>query len=139
MATSLERIRAKIAEYDARLADLRIAERELLALEPGSAGTATTRRGPKRKAVRRYKTARQTIGAAITDVLNAHGALPAAEIAEHVKARGKEIGERAVSHSLQALKRQGRVKIRGRTWMLPKARSKRAPALSTKDVADAGF
>ena len=129
MPTSLERIRAKIAEYDAKLADLRIAERELLALEPGSTGTATTRRGPKRKAMRRNKAAsppRQTIGAAITDVLNAHGALPAAEIAEHVKAGGREIGERAVSHSLQALKKQGRVKIRGRNWMLPKARSKRA-------------
>ena len=39
MDTSLERIRAKIAELEAKLADLRIAERELLALETGAEDT----------------------------------------------------------------------------------------------------
>jgi hypothetical protein len=129
MTTSLERIRAKIAELDARLADLRIAERELVALEPGVARKTATRHGRKRKAVRGNKAAsppRQTIGAAITDVLNAHGALPAAAIAERIKAGGREIGSRTVSHSLQALKKQGRVRIRGGNWMLPRARSRRA-------------
>jgi len=65
---------------------------------------------------------RQTIGAANVEVLNAHGALPAAEIAEQIKTGGRETGKRTVSHSLQALKKQGRVRIRGRNCMLPKAR-----------------
>src|SRR5262245_58236018 len=110
MATSLKRIRAKIAELEARLTDLRIAERELIALEPASARRATTRRAPKPKPTRRVKVAppaRPTISAAIIEVLNAHGALPAAEIAEQIKAGGRDIGKRTVSHSLQALKKQG--------------------------------
>ena len=65
--------------------------------------------------------ARPTISAAIADVLNAHSALPAAEIAEYITAGGREIGKRTISHSLQALKKQGRVKIRGGKWMLLKA------------------
>jgi hypothetical protein len=131
MATSLERIRAKIAELEARLTDLRIAERELLALEPAPARRTATPRASKLKPARGEKAARparQTIGAAITEVLNADGALPATEIAEQIKAGGREIGKRTISHSLQALKKQGRVRIRGGKWMLPKARSKPASA-----------
>ena len=131
MATSLERIRAKIAEFEAKLTDLRIAERELVALEPAPARRTINRRAAKLKPTRREKVApptRQTIGAAITDVLNAHGALSAAEIAEQIEAGGREIGKRTVSQSLQALKKLGRVKMRGGKWMLPKARSKPASA-----------
>jgi ribosomal protein L9 len=131
MATSLERIRAKIAELEAKLADLRIAERELVALERAPARRTTAPRAPKRKPARRETAAppaRQTIGAAIAEVLNAHGALPAVEIAEQIKAGGREIGKRTISHSLQALKKQGRVRIRGGKWMLPKGRSKAASA-----------
>jgi hypothetical protein len=131
MANSLERIRAKIAELEAKLTDLRIAERELMALGPAPARKTMTPRALKLKPTRREKVARparQTIGAAITEVLNAHGALPAAEIAEQIKTGGREIGKRTISHSLQALKKQGRVRIRGGKWMLPKARSKPAPA-----------
>jgi hypothetical protein len=131
MPTSLERIRAKIAELEAKLTDLRIAERELVALEPAPARKTTTPRAPKLKSTRREKVAslpHQTISAAIAEVLNAHGALPAAEIAEQIKAGGREIGKRTISHSLQALKKQGRVRIRGGKWMLPKARSKLASA-----------
>jgi ribosomal protein L9 len=127
MDTSLERIRAKIAELEARLADLRIAERELVALERAQARRTTTPRAAKLKPTRREKAAPpagQTIGAAITKVLNAHGALPAVEIAEQIKAGGREIGKRTISHSLQALKKQGRARMRGGKWMLPKARSK---------------
>jgi hypothetical protein len=39
MDTSLERIRAKIAELDAKFADLRIAEREIRALEANTQPT----------------------------------------------------------------------------------------------------
>jgi hypothetical protein len=131
MATSLERIRAKIAELEAKLTDLRIAERELVALEPAPTRKTTTPRAPKLKPARREKAAppaRQTIGAAITEVLNAHGALPAVEIAEQIKAGGREIGKRTISHSLQVLKKQGRVRIRGGKWMLAKAHAKPASA-----------
>jgi transposase-like protein len=44
------------------------------------------------------------------------------------KAAAMRLGKRTVSHSLQALKKQGRVRIRGGQCMLPKARSKRASA-----------
>jgi hypothetical protein len=40
----------------------------------------------------------------------------------------KSIGSPVLSHSLQALKKQGRVRIRGGKWMLPKGRSKPASA-----------
>src|SRR5262249_26063008 len=126
MEKSLELIRAKIAELEPKFADLRIAERELLAHQPALARQSTTPRASKLKPKRADKVAspvRQTISAAIVEVLNAHGALPAAEIAEHIKAEGREIGKRSISHSLQALKKQGRVRIRGGKWMLPKARS----------------
>jgi flagellar basal body L-ring protein FlgH len=43
-------------------------------------------------------------------------------------AGGREIGKRTISHSLQALKKQGRVRIRGGKWMLLNARSKPASA-----------
>ena len=125
MAKSLELIRVKIAELEAKLADLRIAERELVALEPELARKTTTPRVSKPKPA---SPARQTISAAIAEVLNAHGALPAVEIAEYIKAGGREIGKRTISHSLQALKKQGRVRIRGGKWMLLNARSKPASA-----------
>jgi hypothetical protein len=129
MDTLVERIRAKIAELEAKLTDLRIAERELMALGPVLA--RKTPRTRKLKPTRREKVTSsesQTISAAITEVLNVHGALPAAEIAEHIKAGGRELGKRSISHSLQALKKQGRVRIRGGKWMLPKAHPKRASA-----------
>ena len=131
MANSLELIRVKIAELEAKLTDLRIAERELVALEPELARKTTRPRAPKPKPMRTEKVAspaRQTISAAIAEVLNAHGALPAVEIAEYIKVGGQEIGKRTISHSLQALKKQGRVRIRGGKWMLLKARSKPASA-----------
>src|ERR1700730_7580403 len=91
MAKSLELIRVKIAELEAKLTDLRIAERELVALEPELARKTTRPRAPKPKPIRTEKVAspaRQTISAAIAEVLNAHGALPAVEIAEYIKGGG---------------------------------------------------
>jgi hypothetical protein len=79
MDTSIERIRAKIAELEAKLSNLRIAERELLALEtaPAPRTKAVPRLKPKRKPkANRPSPVRQTIGAAIAQVLGEHGALP---------------------------------------------------------------
>jgi len=87
MDTSIERIRAKIAELEAKLSNLRIAQ-----------------------------------------VLGEHGALPVAEIAGQIKAAGRDVGKRSVSHSLQAMKKQGLVKSGNGRWMLSKARNRPVPA-----------
>jgi hypothetical protein len=128
MDTSLERIRAKIAELEAKLADLRIAERELLALEKLPTRKTRTVPGPKAKHKPQpsdQEEARQTIGAAIADVLGQHGALSSAEIGDHIRATGRDINNRAVSFSLQALKKRGFVKSADGKWALPKVRSRR--------------
>src|SRR2546430_10512813 len=83
MDTSIERIRAKITELEARLADLRIAERELLALE--AAPAPKPKRRPKAKGAAR---AGQTLGAAIAGIFNPHRAPSAAQIARHIQAAG---------------------------------------------------
>jgi hypothetical protein len=90
METSIDRIRAKIAELEARIADLRIAERELEALD-----AAPVRTKPKAKAKRKPTTddaskAPQTVGAAIAEVLSRSGALPLAELAEQMRTAGRE-------------------------------------------------
>ncbi len=149
MDTSIERIHAKIAELETRIADLRIAERELLALDAGS--VRQTRTAPESKPKAKQKPgpkatmqpklggkpkasepaeARQTIGAAIGEVLVEHGALSAAEIAERIRATGREINNRTVSFALQALKKRGLAKSANGKWTAPKARSRGARASS---------
>jgi hypothetical protein len=142
MDTALERIHAKIAELEAKIGDLRIAERELQALDKISARQTKTASEPKvkqkpgPKAGRQPKLqgkleasepgeARQTIGAAISAVLAEHGALSAAEIVERVKATGQDVSNRAVSFALQALKKRGLAKNIDGKWAAPKARGRR--------------
>jgi hypothetical protein len=123
---TLERIRAKIAEVEAKLTDLRIAERELVALEPAPARPAAPAREFKAKPGRKPKTAagpRQTIGQAITDALADQAALSVAEIAAKIEATGRAIDKRSISYSLQAMKKQGRVKASDGNWALAKPRS----------------
>ena len=147
MDTSIERIQAKVAELEAKIADLRIAERELLALDESSArqtkmaSEPTPKAKPKQKPgpkaavqpklqnkanVTKPAEARQTIGAAIAEVLVEHGPLPAAEIAERIKATGRDINNRTVSFALQALKKRGLAKNTNGKWTAPKARSRSA-------------
>jgi hypothetical protein len=129
MKTSIDRIRAKIADLEAKIADLRIAERELEALD-----TAPASRGKsKAKAKRKPKTddvtmAPQTVGAAITDVLSHNGALPLAELAEQIRAAGREVSGGTLSNTLQTMKKRGAVTRGGGKWMLPKAHARRARA-----------
>jgi hypothetical protein len=132
MDTSLERIRAKIDELEAKVADLRIAERELHALENLTARKTRVAATPtpKVKAKAKAKTApkakraprSQTIGAAIAEVLDQHGPVSAAEIAEHIKAGGRDITNRTVSFALQALKKRGLAKNIDGKWAPAKAR-----------------
>lgn len=129
MDTSLELVRAKIAELEAKLANLRIAERELQELEKPLVRKAKEAQAPvvKSKVEASAEPApQQTIVAAITDILGQHGALSAAGIAEQITATGREINNRAVSFSLQALKKRGLVKNTDGEWALAKGRSKRA-------------
>ena len=132
MYTALERIRAKIIELEAKIADLRIAEREIQALEKLPARKTRPAPGPKPKPKPKRKPeasnqaeARQTIGSAIADVLGRRGALSAAEIAEHIRATGRDISNRTVSFSLQSLKKRGLAKSADGKWALPKADSRR--------------
>jgi hypothetical protein len=90
MDTSLERSRAKITELEAKIADLRIAEREIRALEKLTSRKTRPGAGPKPKRkpeASNQAEARETIGSAIADVLGQQGALSAAEIAEAYQGR----------------------------------------------------
>jgi hypothetical protein len=129
MKTSIEHIRAKITELEARIADLRITERELEALDTAPVPRGKSKAKAKRKpATRNASAARQTVGAAITEVLNRTGALPLAELAEQITAAGREVSGGTLSNTLQTMKKRGAVKSGGGKWMLPKTRAKRAHA-----------
>ncbi|MGO8846883.1 MAG: hypothetical protein ACLQFI_16425 [Methylocella sp.] len=129
MKTSIDRIRAKITELETRITDLRIAERELEALDTAPAPRRKLKAKAKRKpATRNASEARQTVGAAITEILNRTGALPLAELAEQITAAGREVSGGTLSNTLQTMKKRGAVKSAGGKWMLPKTRAKRARA-----------
>lgn len=131
---SIELIRTKIAELEAKIADLRTTERELLAL--GSAPAARTKAAPEPQPRKRGRPAakaepagpRKTIGAAIAEVLGLHGPLEVAEIADRIQSAGRDINRRTVSYSLQAMKKQGLVKAGDGKWGLAKARAAGARA-----------
>ncbi len=135
MDTALERIRAKIAELEADLVNLRIAERELLNLDrpstrrtkalPTEVIKSEVEAGPAAKRAEAETGRRETIGTAITEVLQQHGALSAAGIAEQIVATGRDVNNRAVSFALQAMKKRGLVKTADGEWSLGKARAKR--------------
>jgi hypothetical protein len=128
MKNSIDRIRAKIADLEARIADLRIAERELEALDPAPAPRGKPKAKAKRKSTADAVTpAPQTVGAAITDVLSQNGALPLAELAEQIRAAGREVSGGTLSNTLQTMKKRGAVKSSGGKWMLP-TRTRRAGA-----------
>jgi hypothetical protein len=129
MNTSIDRIRAKIADLEARIADLHIAERELEALDAGPILRTKLKAKAKRKsATHNESEARQTIGTAIADILTRTGALPLAELAEQITAAGREVSGGTLSNTLQTMKKRGAVKSGGGKWMLPKTRTKRARA-----------
>jgi hypothetical protein len=118
-----------IADLEAKIANLRIAERELEALDaapaPRRKSKAKTKRKPKTDAATE---APQTVGAAITDVLSRTGALPLAELAEQIRTAGREVSGGTLSNRLQTMKKRGAVTRGGGKWMLPKAHARRARA-----------
>ena len=129
MKTSIEHIRAKITELEARITDLRITERELEALDTVPASRGRLKAKAKRKpATHNASEARQTIGTAIADILTRTGALPLAELAEQITAAGREVSGGTLSNTLQTMKKRGMVKNGGSKWMLPKTRARRARA-----------
>jgi len=129
MKTSIDRIRAKIIELEARITDLRIAEREIEALDTAPAPRGILKAKAKRKSATHNESgARQTVGAAVTEVLKRTGALPLSELAEQITAAGREVSGGTLSNTLQTMKKRGAVKSAGGKWMLPKTRAKRASA-----------
>lgn len=135
MDTVLDRIRAKIVDLEAKIADLRITERELQTLETPAPAAAKKARQTKPAPVAKQKRKaaasapgepRQTIGAAVLDVLGKHGPLQVAEIAEQVQAAGRSIDRRAISFTLQALKKRSLVKSADGKWAAAKARASRS-------------
>ena len=129
MKTSIDRIRANITELEARITDLRIAERELEALDTVPAPRGKLKAKAKRKsATHNASEARQTIGTAITEVLKRTGALPLAELAEQLRTAEREVSGGTLSNTLQTMKKRGAVKSGGGKWMLPKTRAKKASA-----------
>ena len=149
MQTSLERIHEKIADLETKISHLRIAERELLALDkvaarqtklaPSPAPKAKQKPGPKH-ASRKLQTStpladkaaepRQSVAAAISEVLDQHGALSAAEISERINAAGREVNNRSVSFALQGLKKRGLAKTKDGKWSAGKTRGRRAASPS---------
>ena len=132
MLTSLERIRAKISELEEKLTNLRIAERELVALENTTSQKAERGRKPKREqeqvAARSDDSAQmiepQTMTTTIVEILTQHEPLTVPAIAQYAEALGRDISNRAISFTLQALKKRGLVKSEGREWTLIQARRK---------------
>jgi hypothetical protein len=121
MKTSIELIRAKITELEARITDLRIAERELEALDTAPAPWGKLKAKAKRKpATDNASEARQTVGAAVTEVLKRTGALPLAELAEQLRAAEREVSSGTLSNTLQTMKKRGTVKSGSGKWMLSK-------------------
>ena len=129
MKTSIEHIRAKITELEARITDLRITERELEALDTAPAPRGILKAKAKRKsATHNASGARQTIGTAIAEILTRTGALPLSELAEQITAGGREVSSGTLSNTLQTMKKRGTVKSGGGKWMLPKTRARKARA-----------
>ena len=71
MKTSIDRIRAKITELEARITDLRIAERELEALDTAPAPRGKLKAKAKRKSTTHNPSEAQNgaVGAAITGIV----------------------------------------------------------------------
>jgi hypothetical protein len=165
METSLERIQGKISELEAQINDLRIAERELLALDhesprqvkPTSTGAsapakaapaARAKPGPKAKQKPAAAAAQpkaqepsgkpESISSAVAQALAEHDPLSVGEIADLITASGREINNRAISFTLQALKKRGIAKSVDGKWTsaAAKSRSKKASA-SAKGAAEA--
>ncbi|HXW73113.1 MAG TPA: hypothetical protein VEK34_17090 [Methylocella sp.] len=130
MKTSIDHIRDKIAELEGRIAALRIAEHELAAAVgvPATVKRAKGSAKGKARANGGGSEPRQTVGGAITDVLDQHGALPLAELAEHIRSGGRDVSSGTLSNTLQTMKKRGAVKSGGGKWMLAKASRKRAEA-----------
>jgi hypothetical protein len=166
METSLERIKVKITELESQIGDLRIAERELLALDketsrPAKAAQAVTpapikaapvakaKPGPKakQKAVAPQPKAEEPAGrpesmsSAVAQALADHDPLSVGEIADVITASGREVNNRAISFTLQALKKRGVAKSVDGKWTTtaskPRAKKAQVTPKAHAEVAEA--
>jgi hypothetical protein len=160
MDTALEQIRTKITELEAKISNLRIAERELEAIDtvaarqtkpaPKTAPTPVAKQkpGPKPKQASAPKPKDESstsappapnlsVAAAISEVLAQHGALAATEIAERIKATGRDVNNRSVSFALQALKKRGLAKNTDGKWSAPKTSGRRDRSAAPENASEA--
>ncbi|WP_374307559.1 winged-helix domain-containing protein [Methylocella sp.] len=144
MDTSLERIRAKIAELESKIEDLRAAERVLAELDatparrapraaaaaaPAAASPApASPAAPARRRGRRKASAgggpRQTMADVISEALEEKGPMSASDLSEELKGAGRDITNRMVSFALQAMKKRGLAKNVDGKWSSLKPRAK---------------
>ncbi|WP_395698185.1 winged-helix domain-containing protein [Methylocella sp.] len=147
MDTSLERIRAKIAELESKIEDLRAAERVLAELDatparraPRAAAAAAAAApvaaspapaspaAPARRRGRRKASAgggpRQTMADVISEALDEKGPMSASDLSEELKGAGRDITNRMVSFALQAMKKRGLARNVDGKWSSLKPRAK---------------
>lgn len=163
METSLERIQGKISELEAQISDLRIAERELLALDhvPArqakaaasvaaspvkAAPVSRAKPGPKarQKSVVQPKAQEpagkpESISSAVAQALAEHDPLSVGEIADLITASGREINNRAISFTLQALKKRGIAKSVDGKWTSATTKSRSKKSLAAAKGAAEGL
>ncbi len=132
MESSLERVRNQIATLELQITNLRIAEREILALSstPAARPSRTPQSKPaaepeaRKQIIRRKRRiiapalARQSITSSVADILRANGSLPVAAIAKEIRRTRRNVSNRAVSFAVQELKRRGVAVKNGAQWVL---------------------
>jgi len=127
LETSLERIRARIAKLENSLINLRITESEIYALEGAPTKTDKVQAEPPRKRGRKPKVvtseaaesgAELSISATIKSLLKQNGPLSVKAMAAHIATAGRDINNRSLSFTLQALKKQGFVRSVAGEWKL---------------------
>jgi hypothetical protein len=134
MDDALEQIRLKINELETKLSDLHTTERELSTLErrkspraeaPPKRPVEAGRKAKQQPVIEAPPEKNQTMGAAVIETLTGHDPLTVAEIAEAITASGRPIENRAISFTLQALKKRGlAIGINGK-WTVPKTRGRK--------------
>jgi len=136
MDNALTLIQEKISEVEAKLAHLRIAEAELTKLTKAAQGfriAAPTKKSQvtvKGKAVTEGEETRaKSLTSLIRETLAASEGLTVAQLRETlISGPHPGINNRAVSFTLQALKRKGEARNQDNVWSIVKRRGRKARA-----------
>jgi len=121
METTLDKIRAAIAEHEEKLVELRAAEKVVAAIDKPRSPEISEKdsyqdRYPSASYSKQQETAqRQTVGALVMSVI-AREPLNLGTILERVRASGKDVTDQSISSALQILKKKNLVVRKGRMW-----------------------